>query len=137
MSGALIDTCIWSDALRNKSPKNAETAEQLKVLIDENRAKIIGVIRLELLSGYSDVQRYEKLRAKMQWFPNETVLDEDYETAAHYSNICRTNGIQGSHIDFLICAVAMRLKLQIFTTDRDFLHYAQYLPIKLFQANEL
>lgn len=137
MSGVLVDTCIWSDALRNKSPKNAETAEQLRILIDENRAKIIGVIRLELLSGYSDVQRYEKLRGKMQWFPNETVRDDDYETAARFSNICRTNGIQGSHIDFLICAVAVRLKLQIFTTDQDFLHYSQYLPIKLFQAPEL
>ncbi|MEZ5534711.1 MAG: PIN domain-containing protein [Thiolinea sp.] len=137
MSGILVDTCIWSDALRNRSPKNVAIAEQLKALIDENRVKIIGVIRLELLSGYSDVQRYEKLRGKMQWFPNEAVLDEDYETAARFSNICRTNGVQGSHIDFLICAVAVRLKLQIFTTDRDFLNYAQYLPVKLFQASTI
>lgn len=136
MSSAIVDTCIWSDVFRNKTPKNLVLAEQLMALVNNHQAKIMGVIRLELLSGYSDAQRYEKLRSKMQWFPNEKVFDEDYETAARFSNICRTNGIQGSHIDFLICAVATRLKLQIFTTDQDFIHYAKYLPIKLYPFEE-
>jgi hypothetical protein len=54
MSGILVDTCIWSLALRGDSPKNANIAEQLTQLIDENSVKIIGVIRQEVLSGYSD-----------------------------------------------------------------------------------
>jgi hypothetical protein len=31
----------------------------------------------------------------------------------------------------LICAVAVRLNAEIFTTDKDFDFYAQHLPIKL------
>jgi predicted nucleic acid-binding protein len=34
--------------------------------------------------------------------------------------------------DFLICAVAVRKKLQIFTTDVDFQHYRKHLPITLY-----
>jgi predicted nucleic acid-binding protein len=60
------------------------------------------------------------------------ITDEDYIQAARFFNICRKNGIQGSHIDFLICSVAHRLKAQIFTSDNDFVHYQKYVPIQLF-----
>ena len=132
MSGVLIDTCIWSLALRGKKPREVAVANQLTQLIDENRAKIIGPIRKELLSGYSDIASYEKLRSKLQYFPNESIVDSDYETAAEYSNLCRTKGIQGSHTDVLICAASIRLKLEIYTSDKDFLHYQKHIPIKLF-----
>lgn len=65
MTGVLVDTCIWSSALRGKEPRDVVLAEHLKALIDDGQAKIIGVIRQELLSGYSDLARYEKLRNKM------------------------------------------------------------------------
>ncbi|PIE40890.1 MAG: PIN domain nuclease [Gammaproteobacteria bacterium] len=135
MSGVLVDTCIWSLALRGKTPKEKTAANILARLIDENRAKIIGPIRQEVLSGYSNKASYEKLRSKLLYFPNEKILDSDYEAAAEYSNICRTKGIQGSHIDFLICAVAIRLKMKIYTTDKDFQNYAKYLPIPMFDES--
>ena len=131
MSGVIVDTCIWSLALRSKTPKEKGVAEELSKLIDENRAKIIGPIRQEVLSGYSDFKSYEKLRNKLRYFPNEKTTDEDYEVAAEYSNLCRKNGIQGSHIDFLICSVSTRLKMEIYTSDKDFNHYSEYLPIVL------
>ena len=134
MSGILIDTCIWSLAFRGKQPRNIEVAKQITQLIDENRAKIIGPIRQEILSGYSDLVRYEKLRGKLQYFPNEPIHDLDYETAAKYSNICRTKGIQGSHIDFLICAVSTRLNMKIYTNDKDFINYSRHIPISLYTS---
>ncbi len=109
--------------------------EQLTQLIDENRVKIVGAIRQELLSGYTDKNSYEKLRQKLKYFPNEPVLDSDYEAAAEYSNFCRSKGVQGSHTDLLICAVAIRAKFQIFTIDKDFNYYAKHLPITLFEKN--
>ena len=133
MSGVIVDTCIWSLALRGKTPRNIQVAEVLATLIEENRAKIIGSIRQEILSGYSDLARYEKLRNKLRAFPNEQVIDSDYESAAEYSNMCRSNGIQGSHTDFLICAVATRLKMKIYTSDKDFVRYSKHLPLSLYQ----
>ncbi len=135
MSGVLIDTCMWSLALRGKAPREVEVARQITQLIDENRAKIIGQIRQEVLSGYSSRAEYEKLRAKLQYFPNEPIADSAYETAAEYFNFCRTKGIQGSHTDFLICAVSVNLKMSIYTNDKDFLHYKKYLPITLFEKS--
>ncbi len=60
-------------ALRGKTPKNRQVAEILATLIKENRARIIGSIRQEVLSGYSDLARYEKLRQKLKYFPNEQI----------------------------------------------------------------
>lgn len=133
MSGVIVDTCIWSLALRRRTPRNQEVGEELTFLINENRVKIIGLIRQEILSGYSDLDRYKKLRNKLRSFPNEQIIDADYESAAEYSNICRRKGIQGSHIDFLICAVATRLNMTIYTCDRDFTFYSQHLPISLYR----
>jgi predicted nucleic acid-binding protein len=60
---------------------------------------------------------------------------EHFLRAAEFSNQCRHKGIQGSTIDFLICAVAAVEELQILTTDSDFLRYAKHLPIRLCGAN--
>lgn len=135
MSGVIIDTCMWSLAFRRKGAAETKVADEITNLIDENRAKIIGLIRQEVLSGYSDIQSYTKLRDKLRYFPNELTIDTDYETAAEYSNLCRKNGIQGSHADFLICAVSVRLKMKIYTNDKDFRYYAKYLPFRLHEVN--
>ncbi len=49
--------------------------------------------------------------------------------AAHYYNLCRRHGVQGTATDLLLCAVAVRHGLRIFTTDADFDLYAKHLPI--------
>ena len=131
MSGILVDTCIWSLALRNNAPKENTVAERLSQLIDDNQVRIIGPIRQELLSGYTDKNSFDRLRQKIKYFPNEPIVDVDYESAAEYSNFCRSKGIQGPHTDFLICAVSIRARLRIYTTDKDFQHYSKYLPISL------
>ena len=51
-------------------------------------AKRIGTIRQELLSGYSEVARYEKLRNQLRQFPNQPILDADYDVAAEHSHLC-------------------------------------------------
>lgn len=134
MSGVLVDTCVWSLAFRSGTREESAFADQLTQLIDDNQVKIIGPIRQELLSGYSEKNAFDKLRQKLAYFPNEQLLDIDYESAAEYSNICRAKGIQGSHTDFLICAAAVRLKYTIFTTDKDFKHYSKHLPISLLES---
>lgn len=131
MSGVLVDTCVWSLALRSRAPKETSIANRLTQLIDDNQVRIVGPIRQELLSGYTDKNRFDRLRQKLIYFPNEPILDADYESAAEYSNFCRSKGIQGSHTDYLICAVSIRARFQIYTTDKDFQHYSKHLPISL------
>ncbi len=51
--------------------------------------------------------------------------------AARFFNTCRTHGVQGSHIDFLISAVAANNGFAILTLDNDFSRYAQFINLSL------
>ncbi len=131
----LVDTSVWSLALRRKS-EALSTAEKLIVaelteLIGEGRAAIIGLVRQELLSGVKTAEQYEKLRLHLRSFDDEPVDRTDYEDAARFSNQCRTKGIAVFAVDLLICAVAVKRGWAIFTTDPDFATYAKVLPVKL------
>ncbi|GJQ58805.1 MAG: hypothetical protein D8M57_06345 [Candidatus Scalindua sp. AMX11] len=57
----LMDTCIWSQVLRKKTP-NLNLTNQLKDFIDDGRIVIIGPIRQELLSGISNPSQFNKLK---------------------------------------------------------------------------
>ena len=129
----LVDTPIWSYALRTQNKEYQHEIKQLSSLIGDQRALIIGPIRQEILSGYSDFRKFKKLKEKLSFFENSPIQDSDYEMAAEMCNQCRRQGVQGSHIDFLICAVAKRLDVPIFTTDKDFFHYKKIISIKLFE----
>jgi len=129
----LVDTPIWSYALRTRNNKYQNEIDQLTSLIRDQRALIIGPIRQEILSGYSDLRKFRKLKEKLSFFENTPIQDIDYELAAELCNQCRKRGVQGSHIDFLICAVAKRIDVPVFTTDKDFSHYHKALSIKLYK----
>jgi len=129
----LVDTPIWSYALRSKNKEYQSEIDSLISLIRDQRAIIIGPIRQEILSGYSDLRKFRIIKDKLSYFDNTPIWDVDYELAAEFSNRCRIEGIQGSHIDFLICAVANRIDIPIFTNDKDFEQYQKIIPIKLFE----
>ena len=126
----LVDTCIWSRALRRKNP-DREHIEKLNDLISDGRVSITGPIRQEILSGISSAKQFHKLKKILSFFEDIPLYTEHFEKAAEFSNICRNKGIQGSTIDFLICAVAHLESLEIFTTDSDFENYSKFLPIEL------
>jgi len=93
---------------------------------------MIGPIRQEILSGIKERAHFERLRESMRAFIDTEITPQDYEEAAAFYNRCRESGIQGSNTDFLICAIAVRHAFPILTTDRDFTHFAQVLPIELY-----
>ena len=126
----LVDTCVWSQVLRHRSP-NTELTKKLKDLIRDSRVSIIGPIRQELLSGVPNTKQFDKLKDQLSSFEDVPLKTEHFEKAAEFSNICRSNGIQGSTIDFLICAVTYIENFVIFTTDNDFENYKKHLTIQL------
>lgn len=134
----LVDTSIWSLAFRRKNPTTKENimVSELKELVKNLQVVLIGPVRQELLSGIADDSQYEKLKKRLAIFEDLPIYTEDYERAAHFYNICRTKGVQGSHIDFLICSVAANHKLPIFTLDQDFDTYAAHLPISIYRGRK-
>lgn len=127
----LVDTSVWSLALRRKGQSASAPVMELRNLISDGRVRMIGPIRQELLSGIRDEAQFTTLEVHLAAFPDLPITTEDHVTAARFFNLCRTKGIQGSNTDFLICAVAIHHKLAIFTTDKDFPLYAAHLPIML------
>ena len=127
----LVDTSVWSAALRRPRPATGAIVEELAQLVREGRVVVIGPIRQEVLSGVKDAVQFETLRSHLQAFPDSELETADFEAAATCFNRCRAKGIQGSNRDFLLCAVAERRDLSIFTTDDDFRDYARVLPLKL------
>ena len=126
----IVDTSVWSLALgrkvRDLNAAEKATVAELTELIKEARARIIGLIRQELLSGIKTSAQYEKLRATLRSFPDEPVESSDYEAAAKASNDCRSKGVTVFNIDILIVA----RDWSIFTSDPDFKDYARILPIR-------
>ncbi|MCX6358564.1 MAG: PIN domain-containing protein [Armatimonadetes bacterium] len=127
----IVDTCVWSLALRRCAVEPGPEVTALRDLVRERRVEILGPIRQELLSGIRDEQRFERLRTHLAAFPDIPLEPSDYVEAARCSNRCRSAGIQGSATDFVICAAALRRDLAIFTTDADFDHYARVLGVAL------
>jgi predicted nucleic acid-binding protein len=127
----VVDTSVWSLALRRRRTTPEPEAAELASLIHEGLAAIIGPVRQELLSGIPSKQQFQTLRDHLRPFPDLPLVVDDYEEAASFFNRCRSKGVQGSNTDFLICAVSMRRQFPILTTDEDFSHFARVLPIQL------
>ena len=127
----LVDTSVWSRALRRARRIDDPIAEELTELIQEGRVVMMGPIRQELLSGIKVASQFSRLREHLRAFPDLGLESADFEHAAECFHRCRERGLQGSNTDFLLCAVAARRKLAVFTTDEDFRRVARVLPIEL------
>jgi hypothetical protein len=135
----LVDTPVWSLALRRAltdlSPHEQLLTSALQELVRDGRAQLLGPVRQELLSGVRQEKSFTELRDYLRAFDEPNLDVADYEEAARIHNQCRSRGIAGSAVDFLICAAATRRGWQIFTTDRDFTHYAKACPLQLYNVN--
>jgi len=127
----IVDTSVWSLALRRSKDVENKYVEELEELIKEVRAQLIGPVRQELLNGIKSEKQYKVLKKHLRAFKDLAIETEDYELAAEYFNTARNNGIQGSNTDFLLCAISTRHRMPIFTTDKDFINIQSVIPIEL------
>ena len=129
----VVDTSVWSLALRRAKRVDSAASVELAELIREGRVVVLGAVRQEVLSGMKEKSQFEQLCDHLRAFPDLELDIGDYEEAASAFNRCRERGIQGSNTDFLICAAAMRRKLAVYTTDGDFRQYAKLLKLDLYE----
>lgn len=133
----IVDTSIWSIALRRKTtPDSSSAIALLRDLIINDQVILLGGIRQEILSGIRSLEQFVNLRNYLRAFPDLDLAVEDYELAAEFFNTCRSNGVQGSNTDFLICAVANHRNFTVLTTDNDFQNFQPYIPVSLSLASQ-
>ena len=132
----IVDTSVWSLALRRDKDESPSSVQELRHLIHDHRVQMMGPIRQEILSGIRSKSQFKKLWKHLESFPDLPIFTEDYVAAAQFFNHCRSKGIQGSNTDFLICAAAVRNKCSIYTTDKDFQMFSKYIQIVLHKADK-
>ncbi len=136
----LVDTPVWSLALRRRpgrlNPTERRIVAEWRQLVSEGPACLLGIVRQELLSGIRRRGQFDSLRDHLSSFNDIGVETRDHVRAAEHFNSCRGRGIAGTAADMLLCSVAERHGLAVFTTDPDFDHYATVLPFRRHQARE-
>lgn len=127
----IVDANVWSEALRKREGDKSPEVLELIELIRESRVQMIGLIRMEILSGIRDKNRFRLLEKRISAFPDLPLDSEVFVASARFFNTCRESGIQGSNTDFVICACSWRWKMPILTKDKDYPYYRRHLPISL------
>lgn len=131
----LVDTCVWSLALRRSRKhvniEEARTLDLLKGLVLDGRARMLGLVRQELLSGIQHKEQFNNILTVTRTFADTPVEVAEYELAAMAFNTCRTAGIAGNPVDLLLCAVAQSRGWAVLSTDKDFPRYQKHVPFTL------
>ncbi len=125
----IVDTCVWSLALRRTDRSVQGKVLELERVIRDGRAQMIGAIRQEILSGIKDKKQFEAIRQYLWAFVDEPITVEDYENAARTFNKLRTKGIHASSTDVLIFSISLHRNWQILSVDNDFKHYEKVLNL--------
>ena len=127
----IVDSDVWSEVFRSRAGKASKHFDKLTKLIEDEDVVLLGAIRQEVLSGIKSKEQFDSIKKVLRSFLDVSLPEEIYEIAASFYNICRSNGVQGSHTDFLICACSVFYKLEILSNDRDYIHYSKHIPIKV------
>jgi predicted nucleic acid-binding protein len=119
----LVDTCIWSLALRRRessplNPLEQQAVAELREAIQDRRVAMVGPIRQEILSGIRDPAQFARIEALLDPFRDQLIVSSDYIDAARLFNVCRAHGVECGPVDTLLLAVAIRLRLQVLTRDK-------------------
>ena len=133
----IVDTCIWSLALRRHRTSKNQHIDELRDLIQGVKVQMIGPIRQEILSGVRSKSQFDKLKNYLSVFPDLELESIDFELAAEFYNMSRKKGIQGTNTDFLICALSNRHHIPIYTLDKDFTLFEEVIPIILYKPTLL
>ena len=137
----LVDTSVWSLILRRDpatpNPTEQTVVRELRDVVQDGRARIIGTIRQELLSGIKTDRQFELLQEKSALFEYEELTTADYENAAAATNRCFRAGLTASSVDALICAIALNRNWAILTTDSDFDRFQPVLRFTLHKPTVL
>ena len=128
----LVDTSVWSLALRRDSPGQSVEVRALRQALDGADAVVTtGLILQELLQGFSGPNANEAIIHRFGVLPLIQPDRQDHVAAAEVRNVCRRGGVQIGTIDALLIQLAGRYELTLLSADKDFLHATRHVPFKL------
>ena len=127
----LVDTSVWSLALRRDAPPNSPEAVQLTKALESDLVVTTGLIVQELLQGFLPERTQAEIRRRVSALPAVQPTRDDHVAAADLRNSCRRAGVQLGTIDALIAQLCITYDLELLSADRDFEHAARHCKLRL------
>lgn len=131
----LVDTSVWSLALRRDSPAlEPEVQMLLDALAGSDIVVTTGLVLQELLQGFNGAKAKAAIIDRFSALALVQPDRADYIAAAEVRNTCRRAGVQVGTVDALIAQICIRNDLTLLTTDQDFTHAARHCALKVWSA---
>lgn len=128
----LVDTSVWSLALRRDTVSSAPHVRTLQSALDGADAVVTtGLVLQELLQGFAGAKDRPRIIAAFAAIALVQPDRGDHVAAAELRNTCRRSGVQVGTIDALIAQVCLRHDLTLLTIDQDFTHAARHCKLKV------
>ena len=128
----LVDTSVWSLALRRDASTSEPEVDQLKdALMGADVVVTTGMVLQELLQGFSGPKSREQIIERFTALALLVPDREDHIAAADLRNTCRRAGIQMGTIDALLAQLCIRHDLTLLSTDNDFKLAAPHCPLRV------
>lgn len=130
----LVDTSVWSLALRRDQPPDVPQVRRLRAALGNGEALFCtGLILQELLQGFDGPKHQHLVERALQMLPMLVPGQDDHIAAASLRNLARRRGVQIGTIDALLAQLAIRHDLAFLTTDRDFSRLTAFTSLRLLE----
>ncbi len=131
----LVDTSVWSLALRRDRPSaSAEVEHLLGALRGRDVVVTTGLILQEILQGFVPDRARVQILDRFASVPLLEPDRDDYVGAAELRNQCRQAGVQLGTVDALIARLAISHECTLLTADRDFHHAAPHIGLTVWRG---
>jgi predicted nucleic acid-binding protein len=130
----VIDTSVWSRALRRRRRSDSESTEAalIRRLVHEDEPiGLPGIVLQELLSGVRTKKEFERLRKVLDPFAVLLATEEHHLLAASLFNTCKSKGLNVSPTDVLIAATSIHCGGTLITADNDFVRMAEHIDLTI------
>ena len=128
----LVDTSVWSLALRRDALASEPEVHQLKeALLGADVVVTTGLVLQELLQGFSGAKASAQIIERFSALPLLQPAREVHVAAAELRNTCRRAGVQVGTIDALLAQMCIRHDLTLLSTDNDFKLAAKHCALRV------
>jgi predicted nucleic acid-binding protein len=130
----LVDTSVWSLALRRDKPKRVPELDMLtEQLTSGDPVFTTGIVLQELLQGFTGPRARNAIVKQFAVLPFLVPDRTDDIKAAELRNKCRRKGVQVGTIDALLAQLCIHHGLVMLSTDRDFAQIARHSTLKIWR----
>jgi predicted nucleic acid-binding protein len=128
----LVDTSVWSLALRRDGPTAAPEVQALSdALLGADIVVTTGLVLQELLQGFLGPKASTQIIERLAALPLLQPDRGDHIAAAELRNTCRRAGVQVGTVDAVLAQLCIRHDLVLLSTDQDFVLAAKHCPLRL------